>query len=189
MTDINLLQNQVKDTTIIANRRNNVFLVVVSLLVIGILVSGGLLYFLTQKVSDEASQLVADNANLTEQISNVSEEVAAAKIFQAKLSNIQILLDKHAIVTPVLDELEKITYQKSQFINADISIDNDRVHLEGTAPTYPDLAKLLLGLTTSKHYKKVKLLAVTSSTTGGYQFSIDMNLNWQSFLISNNQGL
>ncbi len=184
--DINLLQNQVKDTTLIANRRNNFFLVITSLLVIVILVAGGLMYYLTQKASDEGSQLVSDNVKITEEISNVSDEVAAARIYQAKLSNIQILLNKHAIITPVLDELEKITYQKAQFLNADISIDNDRLHVEGTAPSYPDLAKLLLGLTMSKHYQKVKLMAVTTAPTGGYQFSIEMNLNWQSFKEINN---
>ncbi len=178
MADINLLQNKLKDSTVIASRRNSVFIWIAVLI---LLVLGGLgawLYMLTDQVTTKNTELAVKNSQITKQISSASEDLGEAKIFQAKLENIDLLLDKHTYMSPLLDEIEKVTYVNSQYVNADISFLNENeIHLEGNANTYTDLGKLVLGLSTSKYFTNVKLLAVVPTTIGaknGFHYSIDL---------------
>lgn len=176
MQEINLLQNRVKDATHLWQKQTKLtvtILSVVLILLVGITAS---LFLLIRSVNNKSSDLVAQNQGLQDKFNSKQSDLASAKVFQAQLANFHLLLKNHSYISPVLDELAKMTYSKAQYITMDVT-DAGKIHLEGHVATYGDLGKLLLGLSTSKKFSNVKLLSAVPSTgkTNSYIFAIDLN--------------
>lgn len=185
MADINLLQNQLKDTTLTASRRSMTAIWILTFVLVVLVLGGGALYLLTRNLTTESSQLTTDNTRLQKEIQNSSEDIDKAKVLQAKLSNASLLLKNHIHISPLLDEIEEFTYRASKYVN--ISIDEvGLIHLEGTVSSYSDLGKLLLGLSTSEYFESVRLLSVAGgSEANTYHFSINMKATAELYSISN----
>ncbi|OGE74065.1 MAG: hypothetical protein A3I07_01290 [Candidatus Doudnabacteria bacterium RIFCSPLOWO2_02_FULL_42_9] len=183
MTDINLLQSQIKDTTVASTQRTSMFVTLVVIIFIALVAGNVLLYLLTKTTEKQTAEVLEENNELQISINKVSKELDAAKSLQAKLANASMLLEKHTLTTPLLEELEKYTFIKSRYFAADFNKDNNKIHLEGNVPTYTDLGKLILGLSTSENFQNVKLLSVSDGSAKAaagsgkvYSFSIDMNV-------------
>lgn len=176
MPEINLLQNQLKDTTLVARKRTQLVVVLASLVLVLLLIVGGGLYLLTDKLNTQVTELTVDNAQLQDEINNGDKELTGAKTYQAQLSNLDLLLKNHISLTPFLEELGKYTYQKAQLTSVDVDQAIGKIHAEGVVGSYENLGKLLLGLSTSPNFSNVKLITVMAATTpaGSYNFSIDM---------------
>jgi Tfp pilus assembly protein PilN len=187
MADINLLQNQLKDTTLVAKKRTRVVVVLSALALILLVGVGGVLYFLTDSKNKETSALNTDNARLQQQINSGDQELTEAKQYQAQLSNIDVLLNNHIAMTPLLEEMGKYTYQRAQFLTVDVDEAVGKVHAEGLVESYENLGKLLLGLSVSGHFENVKLLSVAQAAGegGGYTFSIDFFAQPELFSTAN----
>lgn len=144
---------------------------------------GGVLYMLTKNLTDESAQLITNNQELQENIESSSNDLAEAKILQAKLANISTLLKNHINATPLLDELESFTYIRSQYVNVSFE-EEGKMHLEGNVSSYSDLGKLLLGLSTSEYFEDVRLLSVSvgSESETYYRFSISMIASEKLFI-------
>ena len=176
MPEINLLQNRIKDTTYSSQRQTRSVLVVLTVILILLAAVGaGLLLFsksLRQKLGDLASQ----NTALQAQLDKEQGQIASAKTLQAQFANVRTLVNNHTYLTPLLDEIGKMTYIRTQYVTLDIT-NNGNVHLEGKVPDYASLAKLILGLNTSNHFKNVRLLSVTPSAgaVNSFVFAIDLN--------------
>ncbi|HEX9503784.1 MAG TPA: PilN domain-containing protein [Patescibacteria group bacterium] len=178
MAEINLLQNQLKDTTLVARKRTQLVVVLAALVLVVLVVIALGLYFLTQKLNTQTSGLTADNAKLQSQINNGDKELTGAKTYQAQLSNLDLLLKNHISITRLLEEMGKYTYQRAQFLTLDVDQPIRKIHMEGTVANYEGLGKLLLGLSTSPNFSNVKLISIisaNSTNTNSYRFSIDMN--------------
>ena len=184
MADINLLQNQLKDTTMVAVQRTKLAIWV--LLAVLIVLGGisGALYFVTQSTQKKLTAVVSANNDLQKKIDTQESGLSSAKAFQAQLANVTLLLKNHLLVTPVIDELGKYTYLKAQYLNFDVDQQTGRMHLEGVVDSYTGLGKLLLGLSGSQQFKNVKLLGVSPSDTSanGFHFSIDLVANEKLFI-------
>lgn len=176
MPEINLLQNQLKDTTLTAKKRTKLTAVisfVVLLLLIGAIVA---LYLMAKQIDAQTLAVTTDNLKLKNQIALEDAKLNEAKAYQAQLINIKLLLKNHIAITPFLDELAKYTYLQAQFINVDVAQDLGKIHLEGAVDSYDGLGKLLLGLSTSSNFSNVKLIAVQMSAANVYTFSIDLSV-------------
>jgi hypothetical protein len=188
MPEINLLQNQLKDTTLVARQRTQLVAAISAVVLILLIISGGGIYLLTKNTQEKVAKVIEDNDKILKQINEQDRYLSDAKSYQAKLSNIELLLKNHVAVAPLLDEFEKYTYQQARFISADVAQDLGKVHLEGVISTYEGLGKLLLGLSTSPNFKNVKLSTVTPSNQqnfNGYTFAIDLNVVPGLFSINN----
>lgn len=190
MPEINLLQNQLKDTTNLSRHRTQMAVVVFAIILILIVAAGGALYFLTEQTRSQTEELVKENDKIKEEISKRDSTLAGAKTYQAQLSNVELLLKNHLYMSPLLEELSKYTYQGAKFLSFDVTQDIGKIHAEGIAENYEGLGKLMLGLSTSPNFNKVKLLATALSIdpkNPGVNFSIDMQASSNIFskIISN----
>jgi len=138
-------------------------------------VGTALLFFLNRSDQQKIDAATSVNADLQTQLTQKQATLTDAKTFQAQLENLQVLVNNHTYLSPLLEELSKSTYSKTQFVNLDAS-QSGKIHLEGRVDNYSDLGKLLLGLSTSKKFKNVKLLSAAPSTgkTNGFLYSVDM---------------
>jgi len=182
MADINLLQNQLKDTTNLSLKRTKIAAWAFAVLMILLAIGGGIFYLLTQDVNDKTAIVTASNIKLQEQVDNQQAGLAGAEAFQAKLSNIELLLKQHVLLTPLLDELAKATYLRAKYLSLDASDETGKIHLEGMVENYNGLAKMLLGLGTSQHFKEIKLLSLgPGEEKNSILFAVEMNATPDTF--------
>src|SRR3990167_4345099 len=109
MPDINLLQNQLKDTTLASSKRNKIYLWVVSLLLLLLGSAAGWLFYSTSNLTDQVGVITTENQQIQQKLNSNQNNLGEAKSFQAKLGNIKMLLASHVYLTPLLDELGKMT--------------------------------------------------------------------------------
>ncbi|MBX4191536.1 MAG: hypothetical protein KW804_01925 [Candidatus Doudnabacteria bacterium] len=185
MPEINLLQNQLKDTTLASRQRTQLAALVSGMVLVLLIVCGVILYLLTQAKQTKIAEITEDNNKTLERINENDKNLSEAKAYQAKLSNLDLLLKNHIMISPLLREFETYTYKQAKFVTLDVAEDTGKVHLEGQVSSYEALGKLLLGLTTSTNFRNVKLATVIPSSTdnsNNYIFSIDLNVNTNIFV-------
>lgn len=175
MAEINLLQNRLTDTTNSWKKQGRLILTLLSIVLVGLMVGALVLFFLNQGLKTESATVTSDNQTLQSKLNDQQNSLGDAKAFQAQLVNLRTLIDNHAVMTPLMDELNKVTYTRTQYNTVDIN-ETRAVHIEGRVDSYADLGKVLLGLSTSSQFNNVRLLSVLPSTgtSNGYQFSIDL---------------
>lgn len=130
---------------------------------------------MANQVDMQTAAVNSENLTLKEQIDLEDTKLKEAKVYQAQLSNIKLLLKNHIALTPLFEELSNYTYLKARFSSVDIAQDLARIHLEGAVDSYDGLGKLLLGLSTSKNFSNVKLITVQQGENE-YTFSIDLSV-------------
>jgi Tfp pilus assembly protein PilN len=177
MAEINLLQNRLKDTTNTGTRNGKIILVVLSVILIVLVGATAIIFFLNNSLQTQIAAASTTNQDLHKKLTDQQNTLGSAQTFQAQLANLRVLIRNHTYLSPLLDELSKVTYAKSQYVSFDVT-DAGKIHVEGLVSTYTDLGKLLLGLSSSTQFKNVKLLSIVPSTgnTNGYLFSIDMSV-------------
>ncbi len=175
MPEINLLQNRIKDTTFSSQRQSRSVLTALTVLLILLAVIGGGLLLLSKSLGNKSAELTSQNSALQAQLDQEQTQIAAAKTLQAQLTNVRTLVNGHTYLTPLLEEIGKMTYTKAQYVTLDIT-SNGSVHLEGKVPDYGSLAKFILGLNTSSNFKNVRLLSVapSSGTVNSFVFAVDL---------------
>jgi Tfp pilus assembly protein PilN len=182
-TDINLLQNQLKDTTYVSVQRTKIVVwigLVLLILLIGACVG---LYLLKGQIDEKTSGLTESNSKLQLEVSSEQKGIGEAQAYQAQLSNISLLLKQHVFVSPLVDELAKYTYERAAYTSIDVTQGTGKIHIEGLVENYDGLGKLLLGLSTSPNFSNVKLLSIlpSSAEKTGYLFSIDLYASSKMF--------
>jgi Tfp pilus assembly protein PilN len=181
--EINLLENRLHDTTNIWQKQNKLMLTILVVILVGLLGLGLVFVFLNRSVAQKIGQVEADNKAIQAQIDSQQITLIDAKTFQAQLINLHALVDQHFYWSSLLDELSKMTHQKAQYVTLDAGVDGS-MHIEGRVDKYSDLGKLLLGLSTSKEFTKIKLLTTTPSTgaNSGFLFSLNLTASPNLFL-------
>ena len=182
MEEINLLQNKIKDTSFAWQKQSRIITGILSAVLIIFASLGAVFFMLARSNNEKLAQAQTRGQEIQKDISKKDPEVNVATSFQAQLANLKTLVNAHTYLTPLLTELGKSTYIKSQYVSLDVK-DDGKIHLEGRTASYDDLGKLVLGLTTSQEFKNVRLMSVVPSTgtTNAYQFSIDMEANKEIF--------
>lgn len=177
MAEINLLQNRLKDTTDAGGRQSKAVLAIFAVILAVIVGATVMLFLLNNSLESQIAAAAATNLDLKSKIAVEQKGLGDAKAFQAQLANLRVLLNNHTFISPLLDELSRVTYVKSQYMSFDVA-EGGKIHIEGLVNTYVDLGKMLLGLSSSPHFKNVKLLSVVPSNgeISGFIFSVDLNV-------------
>ncbi len=182
MQEINLLQNKVKDQTLSWERRNRFFLTLLTLVLILEILGGVGLYILTKTTMNDTQSVLQSNQDIQNAINSNQKDLANARGLQAQLKNIQLLLTNHIYWTSFLKNLYAATTKKTQYTGISAGTDG-KVHLLGTAPTYTDIGKLILSLSTTENITSVKLTTVTPAEgkVFGYSFALDLKISSKLF--------
>ncbi len=183
MPEINLLQTRIKDHTLTWQRQVRLLMISLAVILLILAAAGGGLFFLSKRVSQQAQAASDQNVRLQSDLNQQQKNIGDAKTFQAQVANIKTLLGSHIYLSPLFEELSKMTYNKAQYVTLDAQV-GGKLHLEGQVDSYTALAKLILGLSTSKQFQDVKLLSINPATgkTNGYVFSIDLTPSTELFL-------
>lgn len=183
MQEINLLQNKLKDTTVVWETRNKLFINVLMLVVILEVAAIFAFIFLGKKAEGQYSALRTENAAVQNELNQKQPPLTGAKAFQAQLKNIRFVLDSHVYWSVLFDELGKKTFNKAQYVSISSDV-NGKIHLEGLVGSYTDLGKLILGLSQWDQASDVKLLSSNPSSGefAGYVFSLEFKVNPEIFI-------
>jgi len=156
MQEINLLRNQVRDTTAVWQTRNKVLISLLAVLII-IEVGLGVVFLLLNQSYTTQAQLVNDSKDqLNTKIKAKEANLGPAQAFQAELINLKSLSAKHIYWSKFFDELAGKTYTNARFLNIQGDL-TGMINLEGEVKNYTDLGKLILALSTSNKFQEVRL--------------------------------
>ena len=175
MEEINLLQNRLKDTTFAWQKQSRIATLILTVILIALIGAAAVFFLLNRNFKTKITSAIAESETLKNQVDDKQKNLNEAKTFQAQLINLKALVANHTYLSPFLDELSHSTYVKARYFSLDIT-EAGKIHLEGQVASYGDLAKFLLGLSTSSRFKNVNLLSVIPSSGKdiGYRFSVDL---------------
>lgn len=175
MQDINLLQNKLKDTAEVWQKRNKIFVMIFVIVILAEIGFFASLMILNNKTKANLESVKSASAEIQTNINVKQPDLSHAKAFQAQLKNLRFVTEAHIYWSRFFDELSAFTFNKATYANIAADIQG-KVHLEGRIATYKDLGKLILGISTSDKFKNVRLRS-SLPTTGdfsGYSFSLDL---------------
>ena len=183
-TEINLLKNELKDRGSAVSlggggeKKLTSLYIVIALLVLEALGYGALLYY-KKTISDKAKAVEIETANLDLEMRSTDQALGEVLGYQLRLGNLETLLDKHLFWSPVFDELARYTYIPISYDGFQGDAENFRIVVTGIAPTYTDMAKLVLGLKSSDKFKDIALQSGGASTgdVTGYGFTLDITFD------------
>jgi Tfp pilus assembly protein PilN len=183
MQDINLLQSKIKDREELWQKNNRTANIVLSLILVLVVAAGLVFWYLVGGTEDKLTQTTAETVKIQSEIDAQSETLDTAKAYQAQLKNLKLVLSDHVAWSNLLDELAKATYKDAELLSIQGTL-TGAIHLEGRTDTYEKLAKVILGLSTSKAFESVKLLSSDGSIdeNTGYNFSMDLTVSPNTFI-------
>lgn len=152
--------------------------ILASIFVLAILGYGALLFY-ERSLKKQQQAVDQEVTRIDFEIGKIDEERQTAISYQRRLKNFRTLLDRHIFWTVVLEELSKYTYKPVSYDSLDADITEHKLLVSGVAPSYADLAKLMLGLKTSANIEDVKLVSSGQSLSEqvGLTFDIDIIFN------------
>lgn len=152
-------------------------LTVISVLIFGTMVlSGGGLYFykndLEKKIAGKQEDIrIAKNQFETERIQLL-------ETLGRRLSSARTILDKHIALTPIFEELSKITRKQVSYTEFDYDFDQEKggdilVHLKGVAKGYREVALQADLFSQNKNFKEPIFSNLSLDEQGGVIFDLE----------------
>jgi len=181
-TEINLLKNELKERGPLNLGEKNLtplYLSIAALLIMA-LGYGGMIYY-HRTIGKQISAAEIEAANLDMEMRSTDSALDEAINYQLRLSNLSGLLGAHTFWSPVFEELAKYTYTVVSFDTFNSSADEASMVVTGNAPTYTDIAKLILGLKQSGKFQEI-IFQSAGKATGertGFGFTLDVNFDPQ----------
>jgi hypothetical protein len=180
--EINLLQDKAKGSLYQWDHKQNLIIIILSAVLIIVAAGfGGLMGLNIGKVK-QIEQVKQENAVVAGELAKSKSNLTDAISYQAQTENLKVLLDNHIYFSTAIKEITSYMYKSAtvDMISVELS---GKVHVEGSASSYSEIGKYLLGLYSSKNISDVNLLS-TSPTQGeesGYKFSLDFLLAPKAF--------
>jgi Tfp pilus assembly protein PilN len=178
MQEINLLQNKLKDKTNQWEKNNRTVIIILSFLLIGVLAAAATFYLLKRSAEDAKLALDQENVTIQSRLDQMEDDLGDAKAFQAQAKNIKTLMQTHVVWTNFFAELSGSTFKMARFLSL-TSDTSGRVHIEGIAPDYNEMGKMLLALETADNVESVRLGSTSRSedAQAGVRFALEVTLN------------
>lgn len=186
MPEINLLKNELKEhrTINLGNISGSKSLYVMLGLIGLVLLSYLLLAIFDQNVKRKITEIEREGTATEAEIQKLESERQKAISVQVRLNSLAGLLKYHAEWTPVLAELEKFTYIPVAYQTLEVDEAKHEFSVTGVAPTYTDIAKLMVGLARSDYFGNVELQASGQAEGGEGGFSFGMKIDFDPALIN-----
>lgn len=175
MSEINLLKDELRETKLGLNRRNLISLYVAAGIFVLELVLFGVLTLRERSYQKQARAVEQSGAGIDLEITKTEKERLGAISFQSRLANLEVLLQEHVYWSEVLEEIAAYTYKPIVYRTLQVDQGKHKVILTGTAPTYSDLGKLILGLRSSPKFLEVNFASSgqAEGRESGYGFQLE----------------
>ncbi|HEX5429484.1 MAG TPA: PilN domain-containing protein [Patescibacteria group bacterium] len=179
MQEINLLQNKIKDRTLQYERSNRIVLVIFTLIVLAELASVGGLLLLTKSTNSKSADVAAKSADIQNSMDSSQSDLTTAKGVQAQLKNVSAILTNRLYWTSFFDQISSFIPTNVQLNNISGENQDNQFQLQGTAPSYSDVGRIILAFSTSDKFHDVKLttLAPSGGTTAGFDFGLSFTVD------------
>lgn len=182
-TEINLLRNEFGSTGPFGGPKGIASLyVLIAVLVIEGLLYGGLALYERQLARQQmTAEIQAGSIDM--EIGTVQADLGEALGYQQRLRNLQLLLYGHLFWSPVFEELEKYTFKPITYDTLAGSIEESKVVVTGTASSFSDIGKLILGLESSENIQNVMFQSSgqAKGEQAGYGFSLELTFDPKVF--------
>ena len=178
MAQINLLKNELQERAVFGRAGLVPLYIALGVLGLEVLIYGGL-YLYNSTIEKQISDVERQYSDTNAEINRLSPDLQEGLAYQTRLRNLQILLDNHIFWSPVLEELSKSTYRSVSYDSLEADQVKHRLVVQGVAPSYTDIAKLILGLKTSRFINDVSLLSSgrSKSEKAGFNFSMEIDFD------------
>jgi hypothetical protein len=180
MAEINLLKNSQQDRPKFSLEGSNPtgLYVALTILVLELLLYAGLFGYNLQ-VHRQIQAVQERGAQVDTKVSQNNNNRQQAVAAQARLANLQTLLNTHLGWSAVFGELENVTYKLANFTDLQVRETGNTLLISGNAPTYTDVAKVIIGLQTSSKILDVTLVTSGQSqiTGSGYTFNLEVTFD------------
>lgn len=178
MPEINLLNNnfEKKGPFSLSGRAGLwSFYISIGVLVLLVLVYIGLNIY-NRQIDEKINTAQQQAASVEFEVSKMDSDRKEALSFQRRLYNLQVLLNKHLLWSPVFDELENFTLSVATYDSLSTAEYDNKLILSGIAPSFTDLAKLIRGLELSENVEQVDLISSSQSQEelAGINFNIEV---------------
>lgn len=179
--EINLLRNELKERSSFNLGGKRSFLPLyffIALLVIEAFVFGGLIYY-RKTIDRKVNAAEMEAAQLDFEMRQTDDKLKEAIGYQARLSNFKNLLDSHLFWSPVFDELAKYTYKPISFDTFQADVQKNRIVVTGSAPSFKEIAKLILGLKKSDKFTDILFQSggIARGEKAGFGFLLDIGFD------------
>lgn len=178
--EINLLRNELKERGPLkfAGKSYVPLYLALGVLALEAAAFGGLTYYQTT-INREINAAEMDEAELDFEMRQTDAALKEAVGYQARLANFKTLLDTHIFWSPVFEELGNYTYKLVSYDTFQGDTQKNRIVVTGTAPTYRDIAKLILGLKKTDKFTDISFQAggASKGDKAGFGFLLDIGLD------------
>ena len=183
MPDINLLKGHKLPQGFQTVRRipqgtGKVTLIVLLILVVLELGLYGMLRVNKNNVVLDTAQKEQEISQLKSSIESQADEINEAVAGQFTAQTFAELFEKHIYWTKVLEEMGKVTLKTVSFQNLQGGSEEAEFIVSGTAASFSEVGKFLLGFETSKNFETVELLSTEPDQVAGFvQFEVKVQMD------------
>ena len=179
--EINLLRNSLKERTSLGlgGPKSMVPLyIVIAFLVLEAGAFVGFMYY-NKSVERKVNAAEVEASQLDLQMRKTDTELKEAISYQVRLTDFKDLLTSHVFWSPLFDELGDFTYKPLRFDTFQADFQKSRMVVTGIAPTYRDMAKLILGLKKSDQFTEILFQSggAAQGDVSGYSFLLDIGFD------------
>ncbi len=178
--EINLLKNELKQSAPLglAGKSLVPLYVVIGFLVLEALTFGGFLYY-GKSIEGKVNAAELEASQLELEMRQTDAELNEAISYQGRLNDFENLLDSHVFWSPLFEELAKYTYKPVRFDTFQADAQKSRMLVAGIAPTYRDIAKLILGLKQSNKFADILFQSggAAQGDLTGFSFLLDIGFD------------
>ena len=175
-TDINLLKNELAATTVFSSAKKLLSLYIfIAVIAAEALAYGGMMWY-SRSLEKQQAASEAEGSSVNLEIGRVKGDLAEATRYQQRLSNLDVLLKDHVFWSPAFAELSKYTYKNITYATLSGNIDEHKAVVTGTAASFTDIGKLIIGLKQSPKIKDVMFQSSGESKAekSGYAFIVEI---------------
>lgn len=152
--------------------------IVAGLFAVEILAWGGL-WFYNRSIDERVASAAVKSSSLDLEISKNEPNLQEAIGHQLRLANLGSLLESHVFWSPVFEELGKYTQKSIFYETFDGDAASSLITVSGTAASFTDIAKLILGLKQSDNFFDVAFQSEGPSTgeKTGFAFILEIKFD------------
>lgn len=126
-------------------RKRHLYVVTGALAIVLLGIWGGLFMF-RQQVKGQEQEVDRRIAAIEAEITRLGEEADRIRLFEARLTELDILLDNHTTWDPLLRELERLLPPPIVLTGADVNAENGTIHVDGQTTDIDIVAQTLASL-------------------------------------------
>lgn len=163
----------------VPGEKKPIYLGVVILVIVSALF--GLVIFYLSSLREKMAILDKEAVSLENKRDKKFEQEAL--VWNKRLSLVGGLIKNHIIWSESLKKIEALTPSEVQFTNFSATLQDDRIEIKGTAPSYTVIARAIAALSADPNFTDVVLNKIAGLSSGLLEYDMRVSFNRKKFLL------